>query len=88
MNEENQNPSNSLVIVTCFHVDVEKWGHHEMNGVLEKNGQLMQKNGLPYIKQMRGRNGSQLLHIQSCSKMILCFVMCVATWIRKVHLKM
>jgi hypothetical protein len=24
MNEENQNPSNSLVIVTCFHVDVEK----------------------------------------------------------------
>ncbi len=24
MNEENQNPSNPLVIITCFHVDVKE----------------------------------------------------------------
>ncbi len=32
-------------------------------------------------------NDSRFLHIQSCSKMTLCFVMCVVAWMRKVHLK-
>jgi hypothetical protein len=36
MNEEDKNASNPLVDSNCFHADVEEWGHHEMNGVLEK----------------------------------------------------
>ncbi len=47
MNEEDQNASKPLMDSNCFHVDVQKWGHHEKTGVLEKRSSWCKNGKLP-----------------------------------------
>ncbi len=41
MNGEDQSAYEPLTNNNYFHVDIQEQGHHEMNGVLEKNEYLM-----------------------------------------------
>jgi hypothetical protein len=79
MNAENQNAFEPLTNNNCFHVDIQEQGHHEMNEVLEKNEYLMQKQHATLKKKWEEGMAIKLLHIRSCSRMDLCFVMCVVT---------
>ncbi len=43
MNEEDNNTFGPLINVHYFHEDIHEKSHHELNGVLEKNEYLIQK---------------------------------------------
>jgi hypothetical protein len=59
MDEEYKSASDALMENNCFHMDVQEQGHHERNGEVEKNEQLMQKQWVALNKKMGGRNGCQ-----------------------------
>jgi len=71
MNEEDKSAFDALMENNCFHVDVQEQGHHERNGEVEENEQLMQKKWVALNKKWEEGMVVKILHFQSCSKTTL-----------------
>lgn len=87
MNEGDSNTFEPMIDNNYFHVDVHEQGHHEMNGVLKNwtfNAKMV---SCPKWKKQKEGMAIKFSLIQSCSTMILCFVMCVVAWMKRVRLK-
>lgn len=57
MNEEDKSASEPLMENNYFHMDVQEQSHHERNGEVEENEQLMKKKWVALNKKMGGGNG-------------------------------